>query len=418
MAEDLQTSPEAVGAPTGDVPVTAESPPPRPRTVQLEPEHVGPYRILERVGEGGMGLVYKAERQALAMLSHPNVAKVLDAGMTDAGRPYFAIEFVPGVPLCEYCDQNKLTVRERIELFIPVCHAIQHAHQKGIIHRDLKPSNILVTLFDGHPVPKVIDFGIAKATNQQLAQQTLYTQTGAMVGTPEYMSPEQAMTSGLDVDTRTDIYSLGVILYELLTGCLPFDPEELRKAGTEGMARIIRETDPQWPSTRLTRSGKVGASDPATLHRTDRGTLQRQIRGDLDWITLKAMAKDRTRRYETANGLAVDLKRYLDDEPVLARPPSASYRASKFLRSTRWESWRRERSSARSCSASSAQLRRWCGSDRRGMRPCAPVTRRSASAPSPSWLVTTPTPPHGFFATCSSPSMPPVPTAWIACGRS
>src|SRR5262249_46501948 len=222
------------------------------RAGQRIPETIGPYRILERIGEGGMGEGYKAEqrqpvrrivalkviklgmdtkevvarfeaeRQALAMLSHPNVAKVLDAGMTDAGRPYFAMEFVPGVPLREYCDQNKLTVPERLELFIPVCHAIQHAHQKGIIHRDLKPSNILVSLVDGNPVPKVIDFGIAKATNQQLAQRTLYTQTGSMIGTPEYMSPEQAQTSGLDVDTRTDIYSLGVILYELLTGSLPF----------------------------------------------------------------------------------------------------------------------------------------------------------------------------------------------------
>jgi serine/threonine protein kinase len=327
-----------------------------------DPEQIGPYRIIEKLGAGGMGLVYKAEqrqpvrrivalkviklgmdtrevvarfeaeRQALAMLSHPNVAKVLDAGMTETGRPYFAMEFVAGVPLREYCDQNKLTVRERLELFIPVCQAIQHAHQKGIIHRDLKPSNVLVSMFDGKPVPKVIDFGIAKATNQQLAQHTLYTQTGAMMGTPEYMSPEQAMTSGLDVDTRTDIYSLGVILYELLTGTLPFDPKALRKAGMEGMARMIRETDPPKPSTRLTTNQHDTALDPAVLHRTDPRTLQRQVRGDLDWITLKAMEKDRTRRYETANGLAMDLQRYLEDEPVLARPPSTSYRAAKFVR--------------------------------------------------------------------------------------
>jgi serine/threonine protein kinase len=333
------------------------------------PEQIGPYRILDKLGEGGMGIVYKAEqrqpirrivalkviklgmdtrevvarfeaeRQALALLSHPNVAGVLDAGVTpDTGRPFFAMEFVAGVPLREYCDQNKLTVRERLELFIPVCQAIQHAHQKGIIHRDLKPSNILVSMFDGKPVPKVIDFGIAKAVNHHLAQHTLYTHAGSMIGTPEYMSPEQAMTSGMDVDTRTDIYSLGVILFELLTGTLPFDPQTLRKAGLEGMARIIRETEPPRPSTRLTmlgrRGGKSGgsggsgnsgdnppsgasgsgtgdavgsSSDPATLHRTDPRTLRRQIRGDLDWITLKAMEKDRTRRYETANGIALVL---------------------------------------------------------------------------------------------------------------
>jgi serine/threonine protein kinase/tetratricopeptide (TPR) repeat protein len=358
------------------------------------PEQIGAYRILDKLGEGGMGIVYKAEqrqpirrvvalkviklgmdtrevvarfeaeRQALALLSHPNVAGVLDAGVTpDTGRPFFAMEFVAGVPLREYCDQNKLTVRERLELFIPVCQAIQHAHQKGIIHRDLKPSNILVSMFDGKPVPKVIDFGIAKAVNHHLAQHTLYTHAGSMIGTPEYMSPEQAMTSGMDVDTRTDIYSLGVILFELLTGTLPFDPQTLRKAGLEGMARIIRETEPPRPSTRLTmigrRAGKSGSGsggdfgsasgggssggtgagtggtdsgDPATLHRTDPRTLRRQIRGDLDWITLKAMEKDRTRRYETANGLAVDLRRYLDDEPVSACPPSAAYRTTKFIR--------------------------------------------------------------------------------------
>jgi serine/threonine protein kinase len=337
-------------------------PPQRARPLHQQAEQIGPYRILEKIGEGGMGLVYKAEqrqpvrrivalkviklgmdtkevvarfeaeRQALAVLAHPNVAKVLDAGMTDTGRPYFAMEFVAGVPLRDYCDQNKLTIRERLELFIPVCHAIQHAHQKGIIHRDLKPSNILVSLFDGKPVPKVIDFGIAKATNHQLAQHTLYTQTGAMIGTPEYMSPEQAMTSGLDVDTRTDIYSLGVILFELLTGTLPFDPEALRKAGLEGMARMIRETEPPKPSTRLTTIRGGDGPDPAVLHRTDARTLQRQIRGDLDWITLKAMEKDRTRRYETANGFAMDLQRYLSDEPVLARPPSTLYRTGKFVR--------------------------------------------------------------------------------------
>src|SRR5215469_1204097 len=275
--------PGLAGAPTAD-------PPQRPR--HDGPETIGPYRILEKMGEGGMGIVYKAEqrepvrrivalkvvklgmdtrevvarfeaeRQALALMSHPNVAKVFEAGVTEQGRPYFAMEFVAGVPLTDYCDQNKLTIRERLEIFIPICQAVQHAHQKGIIHRDLKPTNILVTLVDGNPVPKVIDFGIAKATNQALTQHTLFTQTGALIGTPEYMSPEQAQTSGLDVDTRTDIFSLGVILYELLTDTLPFDPAVLRKAGLEGMARIIRETEPPRPSTRLTTIGSTDIIDP------------------------------------------------------------------------------------------------------------------------------------------------------------
>ena len=352
---------------TGGETVDMDRPP--SRAPHADPEQIGPYRIVERIGQGGMGLVYKAEqrhpvrrivalkvirigmdteevvarfeaeRQALAMMNHPNVAKVYEAGMTDAGRPYFAMEFVPGVPLTKYCDDSKLTTRQRLELFILVCHAVQHAHQKGIIHRDLKPTNILVTLFDGKPVPKVIDFGIAKATNQQLTQKTLFTQTGALIGTPEYMSPEQAMTSGLDVDTRTDVYSLGVILFELLTGTVPFDAKALREAGLEGMARIIRETEPPKPSTRLStvmQEAGVPHPDgtgkaPAKL-RLDPRTLQREIRGDLDWITLKAMEKDRTRRYETANALAMDLRRHLDDEPVLARPPSATYRIGKFVR--------------------------------------------------------------------------------------
>jgi serine/threonine protein kinase len=345
-------------------------PPSRPRHLDLE--QIGAYRIIERIGEGGMGLVYKAEqrqpvrrlvalkvirvgmdteevvarfeaeRQALALMNHPNVAKVYEAGMTDAGRPFFAMEFVPGVPLTRYCDDNKLTTRQRLELFIPVCNAVQHAHQKGIIHRDLKPSNILVTLFDGKPVPKVIDFGIAKATNQQLTQKTLFTQTGALIGTPEYMSPEQAMTSGLDVDTRTDVYSLGVILYELLTGTVPFDPRALRDAGLEGMARMIRETEPPKPSTRLsTLLEQSDSSGPSSSHagaaargksRIDPRTLRREIRGDLDWITLKAMEKDRTRRYDSAGALGEDVRRHLDSEPVLARPPSTKYRVERFVR--------------------------------------------------------------------------------------
>src|SRR4051812_48074504 len=368
MSEGIQGSSDAAAAETVDIgrPVA----PPRP--VHADPEQVGPYRIIERIGEGGMGLVYKAEqrqpvrrivalkvirigmdteevvarfeaeRQALALMNHPNVAKVYEAGMTETGRPFFAMEFVPGVPLTKYCDDNKLSTRHRLDLFIHVCNAVQHAHQKGIIHRDLKPSNILVTMFDGKPVPKVIDFGIAKATNQQLTQKTLYTRTGALVGTPEYMSPEQAMTSGLDVDTRTDVYSLGVILYELLTGMLPFDAKTLNSGSLQDMARVIKETEPRKPSTRLTGTRLTGSAaaapgepspeDAARRRQSDPRSLRRQAQGDLDWIVLKAMEKDRTRRYETANGLAMDVRRYLQDEPVVARPPSTLYRVSKFAR--------------------------------------------------------------------------------------
>jgi serine/threonine protein kinase len=319
------------------------------------PAHIGPYRILEQMGEGGMGVVYKAEqrepvrrvvalkviklgmdtkdviarfeaeRQALALMSHPNVAKVFEAGMTEQGRPFFAMEYVAGIPLTDYCDQNKLTTRARLDLFIPVCQAVQHAHQKGIIHRDLKPGNILVAVVDGKPVPKVIDFGIAKAANQALTLRTLNTQTGALIGTPEYMSPEQAQTSGLDVDTRTDIYSLGVILYELLTGELPFDAQTLRKAGLDAMARIIRETEPGKPSTRLSvlHHGTPSADDSRRIEAarrrgSDPRALERELRGDLDWITLKAMEKDRTRIYQTATGLAPDPTRYPEAAPIPA----------------------------------------------------------------------------------------------------
>jgi WD40 repeat protein/serine/threonine protein kinase len=277
---------------------------------------------------------FEAERQALALMSHPNVAKVFEAGMTEQGRPFFAMELVPGVPITRYCDDEKLTIRQRLDLFVQVCQAVQHAHQKGIIHRDLKPSNILVQLIDGKPVPKVIDFGVAKATNQALTQHTLYTQTGTLVGTPEYMSPEQAMTGGLDVDTRTDIYSLGVILYELLSGSLPFESKTLRTAGLEGMARFLKETEPPKLSTRLIAAGDREdlLQRIAKTRHCDLPTLRRELRGDLDWIVLKAMEKERSRRYETANGLAMDIQRHLNDEPVLARPPTTIYRLRKLVR--------------------------------------------------------------------------------------
>ncbi len=354
--------------PSESLPETAEmaSPSPSTHASHKEPDHVGPFRIIEKIGEGGMGIVYKAEqrepvrrlvalkviklgmdtkevvarfeaeRQALAMLSHPNVAKVFEAGMTDSGRPYFAMEYVAGVPFTDYCDESMLATRQRLELFIPACQAVQHAHQKGIIHRDLKPTNILVTLVDGKPVPKVIDFGIAKATNQALTQQTLFTRSGSLIGTPEYMSPEQAKTSGLDVDTRTDIYSLGVILYEVLTGTLPLDAKSLRAAGMEGMARLIKTVEPQRPSTRLVTAlaGETAKRDtpPSGAARNLHAT-QRELRGDLDWIVMKCLEKDRARRYDTANGLAMDLERPLNNETVVARPASAAYRFQKaFLR--------------------------------------------------------------------------------------
>jgi serine/threonine protein kinase len=321
---------------------------------------VGPYRILERVGEGGMGEVwlaeqsrplrrrvavkvikagldtaqvvarFEAERQALALMDHPAIAKVFDAGATTQGRLFFAMEFVRGESLVEYCDRHRLTIAQRLDLFLHLCEGVQHAHQKGIIHRDLKPSNVLVTVQDDRPVPKIIDFGIAKATSQPLSEHTMYTSLGGFIGTLEYMSPEQAEMGGVDIDTRTDVYSLGVILYELLAGVLPVDRQRLVSAGIEEARRTIRETDPARPSIRITDSR--GAMETVARSRgTDSGKLATLLRGDLDWIALKALEKDRTRRYATVSELASDIRRHLAHEPVLASPPSASYRLSKFV---------------------------------------------------------------------------------------
>ncbi|MGH7140176.1 MAG: serine/threonine-protein kinase, partial [Pirellulales bacterium] len=322
---------------------------------------IGPYKLLEQIGEGGFGVVFmaeqtqpvrrkvalkvlkpgmdtrqvvarfEAERQALAIMDHPNIAKVHDGGATPSGRPYFVMELVKGVPITEFCDHNQLTPRQRLELFIHVCQAVQHAHQKGIIHRDLKPSNILVVVHDTTPVVKVIDFGVAKALGQELTDKTLFTGFAQMVGTPLYMSPEQAGQSGLDVDTRSDIYSLGVLLYELLTGTTPFTKEQFRAAGYDEIRRIIREEEPPKPSTRISTLGQA-ASTVSTNRKSDPKHLGRLLRGEVDWIVMKALEKDRNRRYETANGLARDIERYLHDEPVQACPPSAWYRFRKFTR--------------------------------------------------------------------------------------
>ena len=325
---------------------------------------IGPYKLLQSIGEGGMGTVFmaeqtrpvhrkvalkvikagmdtrqviarfEAERQALAMMDHVNIARVFDGGTTENGRPYFVMELVHGVPITRYCDDNHLTPRERLELFVPVCQAIQHAHQKGIIHRDIKPSNVMVTLYDGKPVPKVIDFGVAKATEQKLTERTLFTQYGTMVGTLEYMSPEQAEMSALGVDTRSDIYSLGVLLYELLTGNTPLTHMRMKEVAYAEILRMIKEVEPPKPSTRLSDSGEALASISANRH-TEPAKLTKLVRGELDWIVMKTLEKDRNRRYETANGFAMDIQRYLSDEPVLACPPSATYRFRKFARRNR-----------------------------------------------------------------------------------
>ena len=373
---------------------TAGQRPPLPSApTEAHPTQIGPYKILEVLGEGGMGVVYLAEqskpihrrvalkiiklgmdtkqviarfeteREALALMNHPNVAKVFDAGASETGRPYFAMEYVAGIPITDYCDKHRLNTEERLRLFMDVCHAVQHAHQKGIIHRDIKPSNVLVAVQDDKPVPKVIDFGVAKATQHRLTERTLFTEQGQLIGTPGYMSPEQAEMTALDIDTRTDIYSLGVLLYELLVGALPFDTKTLLCAGFAEVQRIIREVDPPKPSTKLSSlQSEPGAQAPGAIsepgalatgpskarakttsrlddiarrHRTEPNTLLRQLRGDLDWITMRALEKDRTRRYATASALADDIIRHLNNEPVQAGPPNRLYRLRKFVRRNR-----------------------------------------------------------------------------------
>jgi serine/threonine protein kinase/tetratricopeptide (TPR) repeat protein len=337
-------------------PATADavSPTERPGTT------IGRYRLMEQIGEGGMGVVFvaeqekpirrkvalkvikpgmdskavvarfEAERQALAMMNHPNIAHVFDGGMTESGRPYFVMELVKGVPITEYCDQNNSPTEERLRLFVDVCHAVQHAHHKGVIHRDLKPSNVMVTLHDSAPVVKVIDFGVSKAINQRLTEKTLFTAYGQMVGTPMYMSPEQAQMSGLDVDTRTDVYSLGVLLYELLTGATPFDKTRLQEAGYDEIRRIIREEEPVKPSTKINTLGNT-ANDICARRQSEPRRLSAKFRGELDWVVMKALEKERGRRYDTAASFAADVRRFLNRDVIEARPPSVVYRLRKTL---------------------------------------------------------------------------------------
>ncbi len=360
----LEAHPKAGGfleppAPPSGEPTDAHT----PAGEQVAAVVAGRYKLLEPIGEGGMGTVwmaqqsepvkrlvavkltkpgmdsravlarFEAERQALALMDHPNIAKVLDGGATPDGRPYFVMELVKGVPITRYCDERHLTPRQRLELFIPVCQAIQHAHQKGVIHRDVKPNNVLVTQYDGRPVPKVIDFGIAKAAGQPLTEQTLVTGFGTIVGTPEYMSPEQAELNQLDIDTRSDVYTLGILLYELLTGMTPFSRKELVKAGLVEILRVIREQEPPRPSTKLSTAAALPTL--AANRGTEPRAMTRLLRSELDWIVMKALERDRNRRYETASGFAADVQRFLNGEPVSAVPPSAAYRLRKFLRKNR-----------------------------------------------------------------------------------
>ena len=348
--EDLLDAPDATAlyAPVSESPGTV----------------IGRYKLLEKIGEGGFGVVYmadqdepvkrrvalkiiklgmdtrqvigrfEAERQALAMMDHPNIARVLDGGSTDSGRPYFVMELIRGVPITEFCDANKLSTRQRLQLFAQVCSAVQHAHQKGVIHRDLKPSNIMVTMHDDKPVPKIIDFGIAKALQHQLTEKTAFTRFHHFIGTPAYMSPEQATFTGLDVDTRSDVYSLGILLYELLTGTTPFDLRQFVKATYDEICHAICEEIPVLPSKRLSTLGEK-LEKVSRRQKMEPSALCRTIRGDLDWIVMKSLEKDRTRRYETASALALDIEHYLNDEPVTAGPPRVVYRVRKFVRRNR-----------------------------------------------------------------------------------
>ena len=356
-------------------PEDEEAEPPQPAdftaSLQSSVEHIGqwigPYKLVQMLGEGGMGVVYlaqqeqpirrqvalkvikpgmdtksviarfEAERQALALLDHPNIAHVYQAGMTEAGRPYFVMEYVKGLPVTEFCDHHKLTIEDRLGLFLQVCQAVQHAHQKGIIHRDIKPSNILVSEQQDKAIPKIIDFGVAKAINQSLTERTFYTEQGQLMGTPEYMSPEQANMATEDIDTRSDIYSLGMLLYVLLTGVLPFDTETLREGGIEHIRKVICKQDPATPSTRLSKTSAAESADSAQRRRTDVRTLRRKLHGDLDWIALKALEKDPTRRYSTVEAFAEDLRRHLNHQPVSAVPPGMLYRSQKFIRRHRWQ---------------------------------------------------------------------------------